>query len=409
MKVQINRLHNIALFLIIYTSIVYLPGIFLYFGFQEGFNITYRVASNPIIPFSLTFISFAFFFFCYALIFDNFHLYSRKLDKRIAQAFIIFLLMLMVLTSFYFFINFSDSSFRHTSRFSESSPLVALLFLLLPIMKYLVAKIVLHVSSGYSINKFTRNFLVVFLICSLFSINSSLGIIIIPVLLLLLYKKKLLIEKIEIKNFIYLAIAAIPLMLLIVYVGIGNKIGYDFIFWDNAYGYLKDYFLVVLIRPTTSLFSVVYLFELYLFDFNFSLNTFQATFDTFTNRVSLLLGLGFNSELIPTVDRINYLELYNAYNPRAGATPNILASMYLMPFGVIFIPAYVYLVIRLVFLNYSNTKKHNVISILIVSIMILSMFEAPINIFVIIDQNFITFVFIILYEFFFNSKKVFGE
>ena len=82
--------------------------------------------------------------------------------------------------------------------------------------------------------------------------------------------------------------------------------------------------------------------------------------------------------------------------------------MFFMPFGIFFVPLLAYVIIRQLFSDYSSEKKYNLLVLVLLTQMILPLFEGPLNIFMIIDQNFITLVFIIVYEFLFDSRKVFG-
>lgn len=408
MKIKTNIFHNYVVAMIAYITIIYVPGIIAFYFFQKDFIATYIVANNPTIPFFISFFLFILFFIAFIFIFENLKIKTRNLNFRIAQVSIVVLLIIFLFLSIYFYINYSDSSFRHNSRLSESSPFIAIMFVMLPIFKYLTAKVILHSASGLSLNGFTKAFLIIFLASSLLSLNSSLGFIVVPILLIILLNKEILINKLNLKKVLSIFIIAPFIAAIVVFIGIGNKVGYSFIFDESFFSFMKDYMGTLIVRPTTSLFTLVYIFEYYIFDINFSVEGISAALTTFENRISLIMGFGFNSELIATIDRINYLELYQAYNERAGATPNILASMFFMPFGVLFVPLLAYVIIRQLFSDYSSAKKYNLLVLVFLTQMILPLFEGPLNIFMIIDQNFITLVFIIVYEFLFDSRKVFG-
>lgn len=400
-------------------SVMYLPGLFFFPFFSEAYSRYFNYSGHLYSYFFIVFTTFCILVFISFLIIDKLpFLKIRTLKSRLTISFISFVIFLYFIFSLYFFINFS-SSFRHQNRLSDAGGIVTALFFLKPLIYFLVALMLIHILNGNVLGKVTKLLLLLILVSTILFLNSSLQFIVIPIILIMLFSPHLLVIKLNKIKFRYVFgfIFLVPLFLFaVIFIGVGNKVGYEFLLSETGFYYLKGFGNILFPRLSTSLFSSVILFEYYLQGFSYSDKVIDGISSTLFNRLSLLFPFdNFNSDIISTINRLNYLTVFNSesgYAARAGASPGIISSVFYMPyfpFTIFLIPIYIALIFKAIKYHMGPNLKMNTLSMLILPYLILSLFEAPLNIFYIIDPEFFLFFTIIVLSRLINVENVFSK
>lgn len=402
-------------FLVLFC-VIYLPGLVYFPFFKEGYYSYFQYSGNL---YKIFFILASIFLI---LTFLSFWIMSKvprlrfpTLNSDLASFFLFITVLIFFFCSVYFFINFS-SSFRHKNRLSEAGGIVSLLFFLKPLIAFIVALSVLHVLNGNALGKISRLLLILILISNVLFLNSALQFVIIPIIVLTLFAPSLLVIKLselKIKYWLLGILFAPTFFFTILLIGVGNKLGYDFVLSQDGLSYLKGFGNILFPRLSTSLFSSVIMFDYFINGVYFSEDVSQGIYSTVVNRFSLIFPtLSFNSDLIATVNRLNYLHVFSSHAERAGASPGIISSIFFMPifpFSIFIIPLYVAFIFKVVSYHMGPLIRMNFLSMLIVSFLILSLFEAPINVLYLIDPAFFLFVTVVFFSRFLNVKRVLSK
>jgi hypothetical protein len=399
---------------IIFLSLIYFPGLFFFPFFEEGYQSYYNFESGLYSSFFVNFILFN------LLTFIIFYYFSRfpkiKFPTISSKLVINFVLILSVFTFFlsiYFSINFS-SKFRHVNRLSDAGVSVALLFFLKPILYFIVCLMLIHILNGAKLGVKSRVSLYLILILSVLSINSSLQVIIIILILLMLFYPSVFLSRKIFLSFRYflLIFLLLPILTLsVLFIGIGNKVGYDFLLTTDGFYFIKNYGNILFPRMSTSLFSSVIMLQNSLDGHFYTNETLNAIFSTLYNRLSLIFPLdNFNTSLIDTVNRLNYTAVFSNHADRAGASPGIIASVFytpLFPFLFFAIPMYVYLIYSSLSYHMNSNVNLNIISSLSLPYLILNLFESPLNIFYLLDPIAFLFFCVVFIGRFINVQRTF--
>mgnify|MGYP000313930657 CR=1 FL=1 len=402
-------LKSFVLILIVF----YFPGLALYPFFEAEFQQYYHYQGSPYAAFLLAFFVYFFFFSMVYYFLDKLpYVRVRRLPARWGMLVVAALVVLYFVCCLYFYVNY-DAGFRHTNRLANTGLLVKGMFVVQPMVYIYILFCIVHVVNGFSIGKINRKLLLVLLVSQVLSLNSSLQVFSMVFLVLLLFKPELYWRKLRGVNIYYTlgAVLLLPLVLGgVIIMGVGNKVGFGFLFTEEGLAYLVGSIGLIVARVSSSLFSLATLFDCCIFDPTPSFNAFQGFINTVMNRLGLILpGLNFETGLINTVNRSNFLTVFQGYIARAGASPGPLASMFYMPifpFGVIMLPLLHVCIAKTISYHVENGVRYNVLSMVAIPYFILPFFEAPLNIFYIIDPVFIAFLFLFLCRFFL-SKKVF--
>ena len=138
-------------------------------------------------------------------------------------------------------------------------------------------------------------------------------------------------------------------------------------------------------------------------NFRVTERVFESFISTFYNRLLLVIPtLGsFNYDLIETINRINFTRICDVPLLRAGASPGPVASMFyvpLFPMGLILLPLFYAYIIRCIDRHLIRDFRYNIFTLISIGIFLLPMFEAPLNIFYIIDPMFVFLCILLIYK-----------
>ena len=106
------------------------------------------------------------------------------------------------------------------------------------------------------------------------------------------------------------------------------------------------------------------------------------------------------------------MEVFNHHADRAGASPGIISSVFfvpLFPYTFFIIPVYVALVFKSIRYHMKTSIRFNFLAMLILTYLILSLFEAPLNILYIVDPMFFLFITVVFLSRFINVEEVFSK
>lgn len=401
---------------LILLVVMYVPGLFYFPFFYDGYLNYFNYNGGLYFYFFIISLFFVFVtFLCFLAVGKIPYIKVRPLSSRVVFFILAVIVFIFFIFSVYFFLNFT-SSFRHKNRLSDAGVLVAFLFFIKPIVYYIVALMLIHVLNGFKLGSWSRFLLFLILISTILFLNSSLQFIIVPIILIMLFFPRLLFVELNRLGFKYvlLIVFLVPVScFLVVFIGVGNKVGYNFLLSDEGVYYLKNFGSVLFPRMSTSLFSSVVIFENIISGYYFSDKVVDGILATLTNRFSLFLPLDkFDADLINTVNRLNYLEVFNSHADRAGASPGIISSVFffpLFPLSFFIIPMYVAIIFKSLRYHMKKEIRVNLISMMILPYLLISLFEAPINILYILDPIFFLFISIVFLGRFINSHVVFSK
>lgn len=389
---------------------LYLPGIVFTLLIPSAYEIKFIHTENVLVLFFSTAI---FFVIVTSLFFPKFaqlKIKKRYFSRRFVKQMMLIIFICSVGLGISFFIKYSNSSFRHNHRFSEAGFSSMLVFLVRAFMEVFLLFLLCNFDNSKKMLKFTKVLVVISFLFLALTLNSSLQVLTLTIPLVILLKPSLLERELNFWKFIKLSIPATILCIGVIIFGIGNKIGYDVLFSETDL--LENYGKHVATRVSTSLYSIPGVAHNDFIDQGIS--GLNSQLFTASNRIKLLLGMEFNSEAIETVDRTNYLNLYRAYNERAGATPYLLASMWYLPLGLGFflIPFFFSFYSSLIYQYVKKLFNITLLRLVLIFICSLNLFEAPLNLFLLFDSvpfrlfTTLMFFFFIKPKYFLKKKKL---
>lgn len=401
-----------------FLFVLYVPGFFLSMFFRGYFEDYYRLSEYLYFEFLVTFFLFIFllYFFLktYKFIFSRLR---RFFLKAYYSNFILdFLLLFFLALSVYFHVNYSFD-FRHVSRLSEASFLVTLLWLVKPLLHIILVAAIVHVCNGGGISSLGKFRLWLVFLGMLFSIVSSLQLLVVFISLFLLLNPgiyKLSFFKLGFLRLFFIAIFVPVLAFSVIALGVGSKIGFDKVFTFSFFDVLFEKMTSIIPRVSTSFMSAMTNLQGVVngnFQYDF-LNTIQTVF---SGRLSSLLGIDAEPIELMTVNRFNQVYVFQGNPDRAGASPGILSSAFYLggfPLGLILMAAYFSSIIFLVNRLLHSRSNIGFLAGWSIPFLLLYFLEAPLNLFYVIDPFFFTFIFFVIsslffrWELFFNDKLI---
>jgi hypothetical protein len=376
---------------------LYLPGMIFYGIFPNDYAEEYKNVNNIYIGFFIAFLIFSFFSKLFFNFFTRINIRIKSFSKKTVIRFLFFLLLLSLYFGYNFFIKFGGDSFRHNHRFSDSGASSAIVFLFRSLIEIFLLFMICNISENKTIFKKGKILIFLSFIFLFLPLNSSLQVFVLFIPLILLFKPSLLDTRLNLKILSKYFLPTVIVMLAVLIFGIGNKIGYELLFSQSDL--FSTYFKKIILRASTALVSVSSVLSNDFFQQGYE--GLNSQIITFMNRFNLLTGNGFDSVIISTVDRTNYLNIFNAFNSRAGASPYILASMWYLPFGFgfLFIPAYFSFISSIIFKSLKKLPKIYFIRLFFIYLCALNLFESPLNIFLIFDA--VPFRLLCIFSFFY--------
>lgn len=404
---------NILFSFVLFLAIMYLPGFIFSLLFTEYFSSYYAYNDFSYLnQFFFILILFSSLFFGYLLFNYTPVIHRPKISSDFIRFFVVLLVLLFFILSIYFKVNYS-TGFRHSNRLSAASPLVTLLWAVRSLVGVLVLSLIIVACNGIKFSALTKILLIFITLASILSVTSSLQVLLpLICLLLLIYPAvyRLTITKIGVLKFIFLLLAALICFTFVLILGIGSKLGYENIFSENGFDLLINYISILIPRMSTSYVSFATLLD-YEVSNLVSYDVFKSVHNTFMNRLYSILGESiFDTDMIDTVNRFNYLTVFENHADRAGASPGILASVFYMPFFPLG------LFVSVLYLNYITSCVSRMATVdfrlglagmLAIPYLLLNLLEAPLNILYILDPIFILFLFLGIFTSLVNVNQLF--
>ncbi|MCY9826433.1 hypothetical protein [Vibrio chagasii] len=370
-----------AMLLLIFFT--YFPGIVLYYFFPNAYHSYYTYDGEAFSSLVITLILLLPIMILFQCVSSKISSYrARVLNPKLVVSFFLFVVIVYNFASLYFFINY-DISFRHRNRLSDAGGIIIVLFFLRYLALFYLMLCLAKVLRGEKLKKVQRSTLILFCLGWLLSINSSLQVIYVFACILVLYGNNFLIQDITLKKIVILGTIA-PLVLFgVLIVGIGNKVGLEFLFSDEGVTFFYGYLSTIAARVSTSLYSLAYAFDTHTWDVETFLKLASYELQTLTNRIGMLLPLwDVDKESITTVSRYNYLHAMENQADRGGSTPGILASIYYgggLPIGLMLISLYLTIILNSLSNIFEGVKSYSLPAIVIVSYLVLPFFENPLS------------------------------
>ncbi len=383
----------------------YAPPLFYYLFFRESYEDQYRISYNPL-----------FFVLGSLLVYSTFLSFFYRISKKVkikqylswpinfVVPFFQFVVIAYLFCSIYFFF-FYDISFRHTSRLYDGGYIIILMFHLYPIiLAYLLFAVIFIIQGGTFGFKSWLN--IVFLLLSIMlSANAAIQILVIAILLMMIFFPSFFYKEFKISKILLMSFFIAPLGFGVIFFGLINKVGYQAVV-SGDYGSLSQLTNIVITRMGSSMMSIATIFNENNFwadNFRVTERVFESFISTFYNRLLLIIPtLGsFNYDLIETINRINFTRIYEVSLLRAGASPGPVASMFyvpLFPIGLILLPLFYAYIIRCIDRHLIRDFRYNIFTLLSIGIFLLPIFEAPLNIFYIIDPMFVFLCILLIYK-----------
>lgn len=394
-----------------FVCLFYVPGLILLPFFQDFFIEYYAVKINPYLPFLVIFFLFM------VLVYVTSHIVLRvpkilifKFNARLMYFAVLLLCLIYFIASVDFSI-YQSRSFRHESRLAETSFLTRLMFLLQPILLVYVAKSAVYVSTGYRLGKKNKVLLLAVLLSMILSLNSASGMISIGLLICIIYFPWLLrmkLSDIKFNELIKFILFASAVSIFALFGGLGSKLGYSFIFSNQGFVFILDNFGFIVARISSSLYSLGAVWEQGVFNPVRDAEVVSSFQQTFNNRLSLVFDYGdFNTSMINTVNKINYDLIFGFDGSRAGASPGPLSSIIYFPYfplGLIVIPLLYAYMARIFMFSLAEPSKVTVLGLVVAFYFVVYMFEAPLNVFYVIDPVLFGFVTILLMNYFIPER-----
>lgn len=398
---------------ILYVFFTYIPQFFIKLAFLDKYAEVYRGGETSLLLVAGFILVFVFFIFIFDKCFQHSLLQTDFFEKNspVLSLISLTLIVLNLLVSIYFWLNF-NISFRHTTRLSDAGFLAeVMLFLRFYCMAYVFYTLSMMINGVAWQKKFSRRLVLILCGCIL-TTNSALDFPLLVIILYILWKKNKIsintpFNTFSILKYGFLFSVVVPAT---IFMGYANKWGFD-----RAYLYFQNVDFInllsaVLLRISSSFAALLNAFSSYLFNIKLQMSNIYNSLHIFIFRLGLVFHFNVPAGELTSVSRANFLLLFKTYLPKAGATPGLLASVFLMPIfpiNIFIVMAYTVFVITLV--NMSVGKKMDVLKSLIMLYFIFPLFENPLEYLTIIDPVFFYFMCVIMFSIVVSNKLRYAE
>lgn len=306
--------------------------------------------------------------------------------------------VIYLLSAFYFF-QYYEISFRHHYRLRDVDIIIKLLFLMTPFIKIIVLFIFISFLKNKKITTIMKLNLLLILVASILSLNSSLGVIFISFIITLLIYPSMYTKKVSLKSLLMYFILILIIAFSVVFIGLANKGGYSYAleFYTSIEGF-KLLLLKVFMRISTSFLSLNILLNEHIFNYELQLSTYENLYKIFIQKVNIIFPFidNLNSDVI-SVNRINYEFLFINHTDTGGASPGLIGSIFyipIFPFSVLMIIIYVLFVLSAIN-RYFENLNYNFFVPLIVLYFVSFLFDSPLKLLIILEPA--TLAFLVFY------------
>lgn len=401
----------VLLAFLLFIFLTYIPGLIFYPFFSERYNTYFSYSGAAWESLIFVFLLFSVVFFLLNGFLGKMpRLKLPNFSKKFSSWFFIIVSFLFLIFSFYFFIKFSIS-FRHKNRLSDAGVVIIALFFL----KYLILVYTYlcfsMLTRGASLNKCCKFTLVIMLIGWILSLNSSLQVVYVFIVLVMLLKPDMYnrVEDFRFRKLFSYSAVVFSCLFLVLFIGIGNKVGIAYLFTDEGIDFLTSYGSTVAARGSTSLYSLAMAYDTYFLKPEISFHLISLEFYTFLNRAALYIPFGqFNPDMIDTVSRFNYMLSFANHADRAGGTPGFLATVIYaggLPLGFIVMSFYLFFIVRLMSRPLIGIRRLRLLNIAVMCYFILPLMENPLSTINLLNPASFYFVFFFFVVHFFEPNK----
>jgi hypothetical protein len=353
-KINSNVLNLFYAYIIIFYVIPFIGLFFFKEKYQEIFNIKESLNYLFVVPSSLFLVFFINSLFPKIIIKSKILQYLSKFwfNNKVVY----FLTIIFLLFSIVFFREYSIS-FRHKQSISEGGPIIIILFGLRAYFKsYLFFCFILKFKKIEN----NINFIVFFIvfISYILSLNSSFDIVFAFVSFSFIFSNKFYFDDIyktsqnSLGSFMFKITAVFFLIIMVVFVGIANKIGTEetFSLFSNIQ-LIKELIIRIIVRLSTHFNSIITSGEYYFKQNGEIMELFQSQIINLKSRLYILFGQNaLEKPAVWSINRLNYINLfYDSENERTGASPGLFASIFYIPnlvFSILIISMYIFFLLR---------------------------------------------------------------
>jgi hypothetical protein len=386
MKLKISR-QVLIIYFLYFLFWHFIPQVYLYFNSKL---ITDYKVLNPVRGFSI--VLFPIIILILDLLFPKLKSINIKLNL-FSNTKSLLLSLVYIILSYYYFTEY-DIKFRQTgSGLSSDYYLILQYFLRLYFDAFLIFKIL---ELSYKKKKSGNTLVVVLiLISTILSVNSSLQILTIAACIALIFYPKLFFHNYRLN--IYTIIAALTLFLGVFLTGIANKVG-NFndtlkLLNSTEFNYQKTF------MSRISTMQISYIFYSSNFDLEKNLKIFSDEFRYTFDNIFILLGGEKKSRNDPwSINRLNHLNISVIDQPKAGTSPGFFGSfLMIFPFSL---PLLLYKLYFLRLLSRYKTKFNLVTMFFLIMLVIYPIFISPLSLVNFSSNNFLIIILITaaLYE-----------
>ncbi|SOE21819.1 hypothetical protein SAMN06298216_2273 [Spirosomataceae bacterium TFI 002] len=396
--------------IILYFFITYVPSFLFSFIFIEAF----RDHFWGFIPFSSwAFIMLSTAIFIIVIVLDN--LFSTKHTKSSILSFLCpyqynFLNYFLSIVFFYlsldFYNNYGLSFYQSGTSMSEFGGSVFVFITLKTYFRLFVFYEYLRLLKEKNTFKKKHILYLITTFSFVITIAASMDLIfaVIAIALLFIKKEAILIKSRNLKIFSLKGLGIVLLLFFIsmgvIFIGFANKFGFE----QTQYLFLSDevreeIIRQIVIRLANSYASLIQVANNHPFDINFQIDAIKIPFDVLKYRFSILFGIESPKPEIFNISRLNFLNTYQNYHARAGASPGLVASFLYVPFfplNLFLLSSYLVLIIRAINRVIQNSiNKVSILGLLIIFLYVLPLFESPIDFLIIFDPTTIYLILLI--------------
>lgn len=403
MKLLLHRkIHTGAykLFMVFFVLFYIVPAVGL-IVFYEEYRVSYNINGGfwplLIVPATL------FLVYIFDLVLPRIKNKTNWVGNLIFNDYILLLFAsVFLLTSIYFYQNFS-MSFRQKESISDGGVIIIVMFALRALFKVVIFHYLVNVMIGEKLTKIRRGIVYIVLISFSLTIMTSYDVVLLTSMLILVFNKEKIFKSfssINIGKFVFSIVILLVTIILVIFVGIANKIGVDEalrLFSDREL--IKFVILIVLKRLSTHFISIITAGNNYYNDLELIIKLSESQISNLINRFLILFGSNeeVNKPEIWSVNRLNYLRLFQDIdNEKTGSSPGVFASIFYFPniiFGIIVTAIFIIWILRKVSDLVKVIKSNNFIGYFIFLFFIIPLFESPIDLINFLSPSFIYFFF----------------
>ncbi|MDK2776154.1 MAG: hypothetical protein KYX62_00630 [Pseudomonadota bacterium] len=397
----------------------YLPGFVFSYLYGDFFRLYYNDSVGAGLIHLVWLVFFIFLYYAFVLLLSKVNrVHFFYIDKRLVRAFVFGVVFVFFILSIYFFLNYS-SKFRHTNRLSDSPFWVSIIWALKPFLMVVLLGMYALLIQGVKLGLYSRTLQFLMLVGFSLTITSSTQALI-PIIIITMMVFPVLLRvrfnDMSLSVSFFIGALVVFSVFCALFVGVGNKIGYATLWELGVSGggeEIYDFLPRLIPRLSTSYASFVYWVNTWYTEGAVSFDLMSSVHVTTSSRFCLLFSSDcLGADVIDTVNRFNYLNVFVNHAERAGASPGILSSIFLFgnPFlGCIVISVYLAMLSVVFSRAIEHERLRTSFYLVLVPFFVFSLLESPLNIMYLLDPVFILLFFYISWFLFVDSGSVYAK